>query len=230
MGVGIMRYTRYEYKKYGKLKFIVKVIIVVVVSIGSGLYISRLIFDGKSSSNNSENTSQSVVQKDDESIQNQGIMVLQCGYYSKKENADVCIPTISSYCHPFIVEDNGKYRVIAGIYDEECGNKKIDELKSKGIDVVKVNMDIPKDTIEDKKVFQIVEGFLEITGKLEESDVKSIKTAEFKNWADSIINDGNNTHSEKLNNIQSYVNSLPDEITKSNTGNNIEVLYTLLKN
>ena len=229
MGVGIVRYTRYEYKKYGKVKFIVKVVLVVVVSIGSGLYISRFIFSGKNIPDSSVSTSQNVLQSDSETVQDEEIMALQCGYYSKKENADICIPTISSYCHPFIVEEDGKYRVIAGIYDKESGNKKIDELKSKGIDVAKIKIDMKQDTIEDKKVFQIVEGFLAITDKLEESDVKSIKTAEFKNWADGIINDGKSNNSERLNNIQSYVNSLPDEITKSNTSNSTEVLYTLIK-
>ena len=224
-----MRYTRYEYKKYGKVKFIVKVVLVVVVSIGSGLYISRFIFSGKNIPDSSVSTSQNVLQNDSETVQDEEIMALQCGYYSKKENADICIPTISSYCHPLIVEEDGKYRVIAGIYDKESGNKKIDELKSKGIDVAKIKIDMKQDTIEDKKVFQIVEGFLAITDKLEESDVKSIKTAEFKNWADSIINDGKSNNSERLNNIQSYVNSLPDEITKSNTSNSTEVLYTLIK-
>lgn len=221
-----MRYTRYEYKKYGKVKFIVKVILVVIISIGSGLYISKFIFDGKDTSNNISTVSQ----KEDDTIKNQGVMVLQCGYYSKKENADVCIPTISAYCQPFIIEEDGKYRVIAGIYDEELGNKKIDELKSNGIDVAKIKINMPTDTIEDKKIFQIVEGFLEITGKFEESDVKSIKTEEFKKWANNIIDDGNDIKSEKLSNIQSYVNSLPDELTKSNASNNTQVLYTLIKN
>lgn len=219
-----MRYTRYEYKKQGKVKFVMSVVLVATVSIGSGLYISKFLFSTKETSNMTQ-----VTQKQNETVQSQGIMALQCGYYSKKENADISIPTISSYCQPFVVEENGNYRVIAGLYDDELGMKKLDELKGKGIDVAKVSIQIPTDTLEGKKIFQIVEGFLQITSKFEESDVKSVKTADFKTWVDGIINDGNSIQSEKLKNIQSYVQSLPDEISKSNSADSVQSLYTLIK-
>ncbi|MCQ2022418.1 SPOR domain-containing protein [Clostridium butyricum] len=219
-----MRYTRYEYKKQGKVKFVMSVVLVATVSIGSGLYISKFLFSTKETSNMTQ-----VTQKQNETVQSQGIMALQCGYYSKKENADISIPTISSYCQPFVVEENGNYRVIAGLYDDELGMKKLDELKGKGIDVAKVSIQIPTDTLEGKKIFQIVEGFLQITSKFEESDVKSVKTADFKTWVDGIINDGNSIQSEKLKDIQSYVQSLPDEISKSNSADSIQSLYTLIK-
>ena len=74
-----------------------------------------------------------------------------------------------------------------------------------------------------------MEGFLQITSKFEESDVKSVKTADFKTWVDGIINDGNSIQSEKLKNIQSYVQSLPDEISKSNSADSVQSLYTLIK-
>ncbi|WP_058229638.1 hypothetical protein [Clostridium butyricum] len=219
-----MRYTRYEYKKQGKIKFVMSVVLVATVSIGSGLYISNFLFSTKETSNMTQ-----VTQKQNETVQSQGIMALQCGYYSKKENADISIPTISSYCQPFVVEENGNYRVIAGLYDDELGMKKLDELKGKGIDVAKVSIQIPTDTLEGKKIFQIVEGFLQITSKFEESDVKSVKTADFKTWVDGIINDGNSIQSEKLKDIQSYVQSLPDEISKSNSADSVQSLYTLIK-
>lgn len=219
-----MRYTRYEYKKQGKVKFVMSVVLVATVSIGSGLYISKFLFSTKETSNMTQ-----VTQKQNETVQSQGIMALQCGYYSKKENADISIPTISSYCQPFVVEENGNYRVIAGLYDDELGMKKLDELKGKGIDVAKVSIQIPTDTLEGKKIFQIVEGFLQITSKFEESDVKSVKTTDFKTWVDGIINDGNSIQSEKLKDIQSYVQSLPDEISKSNSADSVQSLYTLIK-
>lgn len=219
-----MRYTRYEYKKQGKIKFVMSVVLVATVSIGSGLYISKFLFSTKETSNMTQ-----VTQKQNETVQSQGIMALQCGYYSKKENADISIPTISSYCQPFVVEENGNYRVIAGLYDDELGMKKLDELKGKGIDVAKVSIQIPTDTLEGKKIFQIVEGFLQITSKFEESDVKSVKTDDFKTWVDGIINDGNSIQSEKLKDIQSYVQSLPDEISKSNSADSVQSLYTLIK-
>ena len=55
----------------------------------------------------------------------QSFIALQCGYYSKEENAKELLTSISKYCEPFIVEEDGKYRVLAGIYKEEDGLKKI---------------------------------------------------------------------------------------------------------
>ena len=225
IGGGIVRYTRYEYKKHENLKFMVSVVLVIAVSIGSGLCISKVVFSTKEASGSTIQTSQS----ENETVQIKGIMALQCGYYSKKENADVCIPTISSYCEPFVIEENGNYRVIAGLYDEEMGMKKLEELKSKGIDVAKVSINLPSDTKDSKKIIQVVEGFLQITTRLEENDVKSIKTSEFKTWADSIINDGNEIESEKLKALNSYVENLPDEMTKSNSANSVQGLYLLIK-
>ena len=74
-----MRYTRYEYKKQGKIKFVMSVVLVATVSIGSGLYISKFLFSTKETSNMTQ-----VTQKQNETVQSQGIMALQCGYYSKK--------------------------------------------------------------------------------------------------------------------------------------------------
>ena len=52
-----MRYTRYEYKKSSKIKFLCSVAIIVGISIGGGLYISNFIFDGKQiQDNNSDNS------------------------------------------------------------------------------------------------------------------------------------------------------------------------------
>ena len=220
-----MRYTRYEYKKHGKLKFMMSIVVVITVSIGSGLCISKVIFSPKETLGNNVQTSQNK----NNSVQINGIIALQCGYYSKKENADVCIPTISSYCEPFVIEENGNYRVIAGLYNDEIGMKKLEELKSKGIDVAKVTINLPIDTLDSKKFLQVVEGFLQITSKLEESDVKSVKTAEFKTWVNNIINDGKEIESKKLKDLNKYVESLPEEITKSNSANSVKILYSLIK-
>ena len=230
-----MRYTRYEYKKHGKLKFMMSIVVVITVSIGSGLCISKVIFSSKETLGNNVQTSQNkgnnvqTSQNKNNSVQVNGIIALQCGYYSKKENADVCIPTISSYCEPFVIEENGNYRVIAGLYNDEIGMKKLEELKSKGIDVAKVTINLPIDTLDSKKFLQVVEGFLQITSKLEESDVKSVKTAEFKTWVNNIINDGKEIESKKLKDLNNYVESLPEEITKSNSANSVKILYSIIK-
>ena len=223
-----MRYTRYEYKKSGKIKFLCSIAIIVGISIVCGLYISNFIFNEKQiQDNNSDNSRYSIKGNNEGEIKS--IISLQCGYYSKEENAKELLTLISKYCQPFIVEDNGKYRVLAGIYKEEDGLKKIEEFKANNIDVAKVNLIISSDNIESKKVIEVIDGFLTITKKLEDSEVKSIKTAEFKEWADKIVNDSSSAKSKKIEVLSSYVKNLPDEINKENNNTNIQDLYKLIK-
>jgi hypothetical protein len=224
-----MRYTRYEYKKSSKIKFLCNVAIIIGISIGSGVYISNFIFNGKHiQNNNSDNLRNSTESNYEGEVPK--IIALQCGYYSKEENAKDLVTSISKYCEPFIVEDNGKYRVLAGIYKDQDGLKKMEELKSNKIDVAKINLNILSNNIENKEIIEIIDGFLTIVGKLQDSEVKSIKTTEFKEWADKIINDNNGDKSKKIDDLSSYVKNLPDEINKTNSNANIQELYKLIKN
>lgn len=223
-----MRYTRYEYKKSGKMKFLCSVAVIVGISIGGGLYISNFLFDGKQiQGSNSNNLKYSIEENNEGKVQS--IIALQCGYYSKEENAKELVASISQYCQPFIIEEGGKYRVLAGIYKEEDGLKKIEEFKLKNIDVAKVSLNIPNDNIENKKIVEVIDGFLTIINKLQDSEVKSIKTAEFKTWTDKIINDGSGNESKIMNDLSNYVNNLPDEIDKTNSNTSVQELYKLIK-
>lgn len=223
-----MRYTRYEYKKSSKMKFLFSVAVIVGISIGAGLYISNFLFDGKQiQGNNSNNSGYSVKENNEGKVQS--IIVLQCGYYSKEENAKELLASISQYCQPFIIEEGGKYRVLAGIYKEEDGIKKIEEFKSKNIDIAKVNLNISNDNIENKKIIEIIDGFLTIINKLQDSEVKSIKTGEFKEWTDKIINDGRGNGSKTINDLNTYVKNLPDEMDKTNSSSNLQALYKVIK-
>jgi hypothetical protein len=224
-----MRYTRYEYKKSSRIKFLCNIAIIIVISIGVGLYISNFIFDGKYIQNNkSDNAKNSTEGNYQGEVGN--FIALQCGYYSKEENAKELLASISKYCEPFIVEDSGKYRVLAGIYKEEDCLKKLQELKSNNIDVAKVNLGISSNNEENKKIIEITDGLLTIVGKLQDSEVKSIKTTEFKEWADKILNDDISIKTEKIDNLSIYVKNLPDEVNKTNSNENMQELYKLIKN
>lgn len=222
-----MRYTRYEYKKSSKIKFLSSVAIIVGVTIGGGLYLSGLIFQGKQFPDSASNSS--YTNEQNSALDGTNIVALQCGYYAKEENAQTLLNTISSYCQPFIVQEDGNFRVLAGIYEESDGKKKIEELKSKGVDVAKVSLNISSDTVEDKKLIEVVDGFLQITSKLEDSSVKSIKTEDYKTWADKIINDDAATKSSKLDSLNNYIKNLPDELDKKNSVENMKELYKLMK-
>jgi hypothetical protein len=223
-GGDAMRYTRYEYRKSSKIKFLFTIVVITSISIGCGFYISNFIFRGKQIEDNSRNSSEINYGSQEESF-----MALQCGYYSKEENAKELTASISKYCMPFIVEDEGKYRVIAGIYKEEDGIKKIQEFKGNKIDVAKVNLSIKSDKIEMEKLTEIIDGFLSISNKLQESEVKSIKTAEFKAWVDTVINK-DDVKSKRIEDLNNYVKALPDELDKTNNNKSMQELYKLIKN
>jgi len=223
-----MRYTRYEYKKSNQIKFLLTVTVIVGLSIGGGLYASNFIFDGKNIQANSSNASSYSTEKNYQG-EVEKFVAIQCGYYSKEQNAKDTLPLISKYCQPFIVEDDGKYRVLAGIYKEEDGLKQMEVFKANNIEISKLNLNISSNDSENKEIIEIIDGFLSILNKLQESDVKSIKTAEFRGWADKIINDGIETKSKKINDLSNYVSNLPDEINKANSNAETQELYKLIK-
>lgn len=210
-----MRYTRYEYKRYSKLKFLCSSIIIGGISIGGGLYISSFIFD-----RNQENSVQTTASKNSDKVvdADMNIIALQCGYYSKKENAEKSVNELTTYCTPFIIESDGKFRVMAGIYEENNASEKFDELRSKGIEVAKVKLIINGESNEDKKCVEVMDGVFTILNKLDEDDVKSIKTADFKKWTQNIINKDDLNNSKKLNLINECINNFPEEINKNNKG------------
>ncbi|MBE6063150.1 MAG: SPOR domain-containing protein [Clostridium butyricum] len=221
-----MRYTRYEYKKSGSFKFILAVVIVAVLSITAGLCISNVLFTkGKSIL---QNESIGFSEKLNNKVQTTNIVVLQCGFYSKKENADVLMSSIKQYCYPFISEEDGNYRVIAGIYNQDEAEKKIKQFQENGVEVSKTTISLKPDSNDDKKIIEISDGFLKIMSKLEEADVKSIKTNDFKNWCNNVI--GNeNEYGEKLKAMINYVHNLPDEIDKNNNSSEAYEFYKLIK-
>lgn len=212
-----MRYTRYEYKRYSKLKFLCSVVIIGGISIGGGLYASRLIFDKNKATSIEGNVSENNI-NDKVAESNMNIVSLQCGYYSKKENADKTISELAAYCTPFIVESEGKFRVIAGIYEESNANEKFNKLVSNGIDVAKIKLTINGENDADKKCIEVMDGVFTILNKLDEDDVKSIKTADFKKWIQNIINKDDLNKSKKLNLINECINNFPEEINKNNKG------------
>lgn len=212
-----MRYTRYEYKRHDKLKFLCSMVVIGSISIGGGLYVGRFIFN-----KNQTELVQNVEVKNTDSNKvidaNMNIVSLQCGYYSSKENAEKSIDKLSNYCTPFIVESNGKFRVMAGIYEEKNAGKKFEKLISEGIEVSKIKLSIDGESDEDKKFIEVMDGVFTILNKLDEDDVKSIKTDDFKKWIQNIINKNDLNNSKKLSFVNNCINNLPKEINKNNRG------------
>lgn len=220
-----MRYTRYEYKKANKFKFLFSVIVIAAISITCGMYVSKFIFNGKEISENKLENSQ----EKSNLVKSEGVIAIQSGYYSKQENAQAALNTVQNDLKPFMVEEDGKYRIILGLYEQEEGIKKIDEFTAKGISVAKIDLSIDSNTTENKKVIEVVDGFFKILNKLGESEVQSIKTSSYKEWANEIINDNDENKSEKLNDLLKLIQDLPEEINKSNNDTSMKNLYEFIK-
>ena len=220
-----MRYTRYEYKKANKFKFLFSVIVIAAISITCGMYVSKFIFNGKEISENKLENSQ----EKSNLVKSEGVIAIQSGYYSKQENAQAALNTVQNDLKPFMVEEDGKYRIILGLYEKEEGIKKIDEFTAKGVSVAKIDLSIDSNTTENKKVIEVVDGFFKILNKLGESEVQSIKTSSYKEWANEIINDNDENKSEKLNDLLKLIQDLPEEINKSNNDTSMKNLYEFIK-
>lgn len=220
-----MRYTRYEYKKANKFKFLFSVIVIAAISITCGMYVSKFIFNGKEISENKLENSQ----EKSNLVKSEGVIAIQSGYYSKQENAQAALNTVQNDLKPFMVEEDGKYRIILGLYEKEEGIKKIDEFTAKGVSVAKIDLSIDSNTTENKKVIEVVDGFFKILNKLGESEVQSIKTSSYKEWANEIINDNDENKSEKLNDLLKLIQDLPEEINKSNNDASMKNLYEFIK-
>ncbi|AOR22668.1 SPOR domain-containing protein [Clostridium taeniosporum] len=221
-----MKYTRYEYKKHGKMKFIFVVLIIGLLSIGAGTYFSKFIFNGHTvikTFNEQESTKK-------ETLLDQEFIALQFGYYSKKENADTAIKTIPSKYNSYIVEENEHYRVIIGLYSKDDGEKELESLVSQEINAVKINFSISKENLEQNKIAEIISAFLKISNTLEDENVKSVKTADYKAWCSNTIDKENLNEKSNLKEVYDYINDLPDELDKNNIDKYLKYFYERLKN
>lgn len=221
-----MRYTRYEYKKSGKIKFLGSVAIIAGISITAGIYGSKLIFSERGiNENKSQNYSNEQIVKEN----GKKIIAIQCGYYSSIDNAQSALSLIPSDYSSFIVQDEDKYRLIAGVYEYDEGMTRIDSLTNQGVANTKLEFVIPEDTNENKSVLEIVDGFLKIINKLNDTEIKSIKTADYKSWARNVVKENNLEQGDFYTVIDTYLNNIPEEIDKTNSKDSVKETYELIK-
>ena len=127
----------------------------------------------------------------------------------------------------FVIQEEGKFKVMAGIYIDEESAKKTEELTKASINNFTIKCSIPKDSSEKKIEAQIIEGYLQIINKFEESDVKSVKTVDFKKWTEETVANIKSP-SEEVQNLVKVIKELPDEYTKKDVKASKDFLYKLL--
>ena len=223
-----MRYTRYNYKKKNGWGFLLWLLLIIMLALAIGVTIFKMFFNDKNVEDslsifNQDNKQQEVVTEENSSV----FKIIQCGLFTKEENAKETLNTLPSSMTGFIVQDEGKFKVMAGIYSDEDSAKKVEDLTNVSISSFGIKCAIPKTSADNKVEVQIIEGLLQIVNKFEESNVKSVKTSEFKKWTEETVSNVKN-NSEELGGLIKFINELPDEYTKKNVQESKEFLYKLL--
>lgn len=232
-----MKYTKYQYKKKNNgIKFLTSLVMTTLAAVVIGLLSAWILLkvipdiDTSRQANNipqgqedSNNSGTSEVQD----IEN--FTLIQCGYFTKEENAKQVLNTIDSDFNSFIVQDaEGKYRIIAGITMEADSATLMEKLKEKGIENIKVNLGLNKNDEIENQVIAITEGYLEILNTAGEEEVKEVNTSDFKTWTSELddIIEGNSI--EILSEYKEHINALPETINKSNIVSELEYIYSIL--
>lgn len=153
--------------------------------------------------------------------------IIQCGLYSNKNNAEITLKTISEEYPKFIVQENGSFKLIAGIYPVSDSETKSQELTKGSISNFRIACKLGDESVESKTETEIIDAYIKIINKLYEKDVKSIDTKEFKVWTKDVSEKVSNK-SEELRMLLNNVDGLPDEYKKENSNESLIFLYNII--
>ncbi|MGM9974267.1 MAG: hypothetical protein ACI33K_09540 [Clostridiaceae bacterium] len=227
-----MRYTRYNYKKKNNnlLKFLFVLIVFLVISIAASKGLSGFL---KKELADKEIKGSQEVDGEKASEANSGItfLIFQGGYYSKKENAEAINNQLRGKYNSFIVQDGDKFRVIIDIIRKEQGDAFTKSLTEQGISFVKteINIDYKDSSLE--QLGNSVDALMQYYERLKESDVVGIKTGDIKKWSSEMkIPESGGSHGEEVASINTFIEGLPEELTKASLGDlSIFIYNTVVK-
>lgn len=223
-----MRYTRYDIKrkKKGNKFYVVAVFIVLICAILIGTLISNIFL---------KNNSSVVGSSESKAVFNQNNSVdfvfLQCGIFTKKENAQDLMNKLGKIGNPFEVQDNGNVRVMFGIYD----NKKdydaaVKLLRDNKFEVQDINYSLSKNDVCDSQIISILNASLQVINKTYDKDVKEVQTAALKDWTKKLDKvDGNYKNKIVLEEIKQHIDKLPASFSKDNANEDKVFLYSQFK-
>ena len=223
-----MRYTRYDYKRRNSGGFGKWIILIIILAIVIGVGIFKIfISKGNDTVDMPSNSKDNAIMENSKDVKSYGI--IQCGLYSSKESAEAAIAQFPNNYVGFVVEEDGKFKVMAGIFFIDDVEEMMTQLTNLSINNFRIKCDIPQDSMSNKLEGEIIDGYLKIINKLYEKDVKSYNTVEFKNWVNEIIGESKD-QSDELKEIVENIKLLPDEYKRENGKESSLFLYkTLIK-
>ncbi|MBS6500845.1 MAG: SPOR domain-containing protein [Clostridium sp.] len=234
-----MKYTKYNYKKKNEgAKFLTSLVMTTLAAVVIGLIgawvLLKIIPDINKGNvitqepvvnvnNNAENNTQQV--------QEQKFAFIQCGYFSKEDNAKQVLAKIENEFNSFMIKDEtGKFKVLAGIAKEEDSSEITEKLKEKSIENAKIGVSLNKNDEVQGQIGAITEGYLQIINTASEDEVKEINTSDFKNWTKELneVNEGDGV--DVLKEYKAHIESLPETINKENIVSELGYIYSILVN
>lgn len=251
-----MRYTKYNYKKKKNndiwksiLSFVAMSVFVIIVGVLLANVIiyflpandaNENLIDANEKQQISENTKINSEEVDNNTDDNSTItssnnvvssfVIVQCGYFSSNENANVILSKISSEYSAFIFNDSDKFKVLAGIYNSDEADSVVNKLTSNGIESAKVTINLNVNDEVQSQVSAICDGYLKLLNTSLNSDVKSVSTDDFKTWVSNLDSVESGDKIEVLNNLKQHINESASEIKKEDVSQEMQFIYTALIN
>jgi len=228
-----MKYTKYNYRKKNEgMKFFTSILITTVIAIsigGAGAWaIIKFLPDSF------DLDTEPIVNTNNEAEVNQGLneisfYLIQCGYFSKEENANQILAKIKSDFNSFIVKDEAeKFKVIAAITKEEESTEILSKLNGKNIENAKFKVSLNEGNLDENQLAAIMGGHLEILNTAYKADVKEVTTTDFKEWLNSLEEVSEGDYTELLSEYKNHVKNMPEKINKENIASENEYIYTIL--
>lgn len=153
--------------------------------------------------------------------------MVQCGYFSTKEGADSVKNTIGPNAK--VLTEDGKFRVVSYLGTEEEAGKVSQELTTKEIENTKTRFKLEDESTTDKAIKEIIKGALDISQKLTSGEVASVKTEEFKNWANNLKEDEADDKHANFKVLKDNINSLPAEVKSADSEKIYQMVYDILR-
>lgn len=229
-----MRYTKYNHKrKKESSRFLISLVLTTALALTLGGIAAKIILKVMPTKINIETepieeTSSELI---DNSVQNlTKIYYIQCGYFSKEENANEILGKLNTDFNGFIIKDEEeKYRVIAGVAKEEEAKELTDKLNERFIENAKIAVTLDGNNKVEQQILAIIDGILNITKSIENEEIKNINTNDFKDWKNNLENIEEGDNLEALIDLKNHVQEMPEEINNENSIKEIEYIYTVLK-
>lgn len=230
-----MKYTKYQYKKKNNgIKFLTSLLMTTLAAVSIGIFAAWFLLkfipniDALGQINNKPQSEENS-NGNTEVVDLENFALIQCGYFSKEENAKQVLSKIDSELNPFIAQDSeGKYRVIAGITTDEDSAQIIEKLKASGVETAKIKINLDKNDEVQNQITAITNGYLEILNTANEEEVKEINTSDFKTWVNELKEVTEGSKIEVLAEYKEHIKALPEVIDKTITVSELEYIYSIL--